>query len=108
MTFNMPKNKFEEPEVEKESSITEPLKKVSEKKINEVLNRGLNTAKSQEVLNDKAKSFSLDIMESQLKIIGELCDKRPKKPGRRISLSKQDWIMEAVIEKIERETKKYL
>jgi len=47
-------------------------------------------------------------MDSQLKIIGELCDKRPKKPGRRISLSKQDWIMEAVMEKIERETKKYL
>lgn len=101
------KNKFEEPEVEKETSIPEPAKKVSEKKINEVLNRGLNTSKNLEVANDKAKSFSLDIMESQLKIIGDLCDKRPKRPGRRISLSKQDWILEAVLEKIERETKKY-
>lgn len=100
-------NKFEEPEVEKEPSIPKPVKKVSEKKINEVLNRGLNTSKNSEVINDKAKSFSLDIMESQLKIIGDLCDKRPKKPGRRISLSKQDWILEAVLEKIERETKKY-
>lgn len=105
----MPKNKnrFEEPELEKEPSIPEPVKKVSEKKINEVLNRGLNTSKNLEVANDKAKSFSLDIMESQLKIIGDLCEKRPKRPGRRISLSKQDWILEAVLEKIERETKKY-
>lgn len=47
----------------------------------------MNTKKNQES-HDKAKSFSLDIMDSQLKIIGELCDKRPKKPGRRISLSK--------------------
>ncbi len=103
------KNKFQEPELE--NTITQmPLtKKVSERKINEVLSRGLNSSRKEpELQNDKEKNFSLSIMESQLQVIGQLCDKRPKKPGRRIGLSKQDWIMEAVQEKLERETKKYL
>src|ERR1044071_6738561 len=101
-------NKFQEPELENTLTETPPAKKVSERKINEVLSRGLNSQKPAELQNDKEKNFSLSIMESQLRLIGQLCDKRPKKPGRRIALSKQDWIMEAVQEKLERETKKYL
>ena len=83
-----------------------PKLKVSEKKIQQIINKGGSPIKisSAEIVN--FKNFNILVSENDLKIIGELCDRRPKKPGRIIGFSKKDWIMEAVQEKIEREKRK--
>ena len=94
----------------RQAEVGSPVKadpKIKEKDILEIINRGgspvLPVIENTEVL----KNFNILIYESDLKIIGELCDKRPKKPGKVIRFSKKDWILEAVLEKIERERKRY-
>jgi hypothetical protein len=82
--------------------------KVSEKKIQEIINKGGSPIKSDIPEIDNLKNFNILIYESDLKIIGELCNMRPKKPGRAIGFSKKDWFLEAVQEKIAREKKKLI
>ena len=81
--------------------------KVSERKIQEIINKGGSPVQVDEPNEDKIKNFNLMVLESDLKFIGKLCNKRPKKPGRIIGFSKKDWLLEAVQEKIDRERKKY-
>lgn len=81
--------------------------KISEKEIQHIINKGGSPIQITNKAEDKIKNFNLLILESDLNLIGELCDKRPKKPGRVIGFSKKDWLLEAVQEKIEREQKKY-
>lgn len=84
-----------------------PAPKISEKKIQDIINKGGSPTKSAEPVVDRVKNFNLSVLESDLDIIGKLCNQRPKKPGRVIAFSKKDWLLEAVQEKIERERKKY-
>lgn len=84
-----------------------PPAKVSERKIQEIINKGGSPVQVNEPTEDKIKNFNLLVLESDLNFIGKLCDKRPKKPGRIIGFSKKDWLLEAVQEKIDRERKKY-
>ena len=81
--------------------------KGQEKKINEIINRGssaIEKAKPQEQI----KNFNIKIMAGQLAVIDQLRAKRPRKPtSPKLGVSLQDWIMEAIEEKIEREKKKY-
>jgi hypothetical protein len=84
-----------------------PVSKVNEKKIQYIINKGGSPVKTDEPLIDTVKNFNIMVLESDLHIIGELCNKRPKKPGRVIGFSKKDWLLEAVQEKIERERRKY-
>jgi hypothetical protein len=85
---------------------TEP--KVSEKKIQEIINKGGSPIKNNTPEIDSLKNFNILVYESDLKIIGELCNMRPKKPGRAIGFSKKDWFLEAVQEKIAKEKKKLI
>lgn len=82
------------------------IKKVSERKIQEIINKG-GSPITTEPADDKIKNFNLLVLESDLNIIGKLCDQRPKKPGRVIGFSKKDWLLEAVQEKIDREKRKF-
>lgn len=82
------------------------LKKISERKIQEIINKG-GSPITREPEDDKIKNFNLLVLESDLNIIGKLCDQRPKKPGRVIGFSKKDWLLEAVQEKIDREKRKF-
>lgn len=84
-----------------------PVLKLTEKKIQEIINKGGSTIKNIDSIEDKLKNFNILVLESDLEIIGKLCDKRPKKHGRIIGFSKKDWLLEAVQEKIDREIKKY-
>lgn len=84
-----------------------PLSKISEQKIQAIINKGGSPIQNAIAEEGKLKNFNILVLESDLKIIGELCDKRPKKPGRIIGFSKKDWLMEAVQEKIEKEKKKH-
>ncbi|RYE36793.1 MAG: hypothetical protein EOP42_02045 [Sphingobacteriaceae bacterium] len=83
------------------------LPKVSEKEIQLIINKGGSPTQINNEIKDKIKNFNLLILESDLNLISEFCNKRPKKPGRIIGFSKKDWLLEAVQEKIEREQKKY-
>ena len=84
-----------------------PAPKVSEKKIKEIINKGGSPTQVDKPANDVVKNFNILILESDLEIIADLCDKRPKKPGRIIGFSKKDWLLEAIQEKIDREKKKF-
>ncbi len=84
-----------------------PDQKVNEKKIQDIINKGGSPIQSKSKEIEKIKNFNILVLESDLNIIGDLCDQRPKKPGRIIGFSKKDWLLEAVQEKIDRERKKY-
>ncbi|RZK80807.1 MAG: hypothetical protein EOO92_06810 [Pedobacter sp.] len=91
------------PEILKEEKAAQ---RISEKKIKEIINKGGSPIQVDQPVNDKVKNFNIMILESDLDMIGELCDKRPKKPGRIIGFSKKDWLLEAIQEKLAREKKK--
>ncbi|GAB4044809.1 hypothetical protein [Spirosoma jeollabukense] len=78
-----------------------------EKKIEEIINRGSTTV-SQSEPQDQIKNFNIKIMSSQLTEVDQLRTKRPRKPtSPKLGISLQDWIIEAIEEKIQREKKKY-
>lgn len=54
------------------------------------------------------KNFNIKITADTLTSIGDVRAKRPRKPtSPKLGISTQDWILEAITEKIERERKKY-
>jgi len=78
-----------------------------DKKIDEIINRGSTTV-SQTERQEQIKNFNIKIMSGQLAAVDQLRAKRPRKPtSPKLGVSLQDWIMEAIEEKIEREKKKY-
>lgn len=81
--------------------------KGQEKKIEEIINRGSTTVGQTEPQN-QIKNFNIKIMSSQLTEVDQLRAKRPRKPtSPKLGVSLQDWIIEAIEEKIQREKKKY-
>lgn len=81
--------------------------KGQEKKIEEIINRGSTTVGQTEPHN-QIKNFNIKIMSSQLTEVDQLRAKRPRKPtSPKLGVSLQDWIIEAIEEKIQREKKKY-
>ncbi|GAA4461925.1 hypothetical protein GCM10023189_37990 [Nibrella saemangeumensis] len=86
----------------------EQPKSVDEKKIEAIISRGSSTVSKAEPEPDKIKNFNVKILSSQLTQIDQLRAKRPRKPtSPKLGISLQDWILEAIEEKIEREKKKY-
>ena len=94
------------PKKDKEVIGDKPLPKVSERKIQEIINKG-GSPIAETSGSEEFKNFNLILLKSDLNKITELCGKRPKKHGRKIGISKLDWLLEAVQEKIEREERKY-
>ena len=81
--------------------------KGQEKKIDEIISRGSTTIGQAEP-QEQIKNFNIKIMSGQLAAVDELRAKRPRKPtSPKLAVSLQDWIIEAIEEKIEREKKKY-
>ncbi|MFD2574612.1 hypothetical protein ACFSUS_28530 [Spirosoma soli] len=81
----------------------------NEKEIEKIINRGSSTvSKAEPQKPDQVKNFNVKIMSSQLATIDQLRAKRPRKPtSPKLGVSLQDWIAEAIEEKVEREKKKY-
>ena len=77
------------------------------KKIEDIINRGSTTI-SQAEPQEQIKNFNIKIMSGQLATVDQLRAKRPRKPtSPKLAVSLQDWIIEAIEEKIEREKKRY-
>ena len=87
----------------------EQTTKGQEKRIDEIINRGSTTVgKSQPQEPEQVKNFNIKIMSGQLATIDQLRAQRPRKPiSPKLAVSLQDWIIEAIEEKVEREKKKY-
>jgi hypothetical protein len=78
-----------------------------EKKIDEIINRGSTTVGKAES-PEQIKNFNIKIMSGQLVTVDQLRAQRPRKPtSPKLAVSLQDWIIEAIEEKIQREKKKY-
>lgn len=85
-----------------------PKKEIDENKIKNVINKGGSPASyEQSDVPEVIKNFNVKMTEEDLQIVSILCKKRPSKLGRKLSFAKQDWFLEAVREKIERERKEY-
>lgn len=83
--------------------------KDQEQKIDQIINRGSSTVgKAQPPESEQIKNFNIKIMSSQLAVVDQLRAKRPRKPtSPKLAVSLQDWILEAIEEKIQKEKKKY-
>jgi hypothetical protein len=97
------------PKTEDKATPDRPEPKVSEKKILDVINKGGSTTKrSISEQDEHFKNFNVKILQSELQIINELREKRPKARGqKRLGISLHDWIIEAIQDKIESERKKF-
>lgn len=93
-------------------SLPPPRKKVSEKEIDAIINKGgKTTVESKEkpkVSSSSTKSIKLVMTTDEMETIKELRDQRPApNRSRRLAISVHDWVIEAIQEKIERERRKY-
>lgn len=84
-----------------------PAAAPDEKKIEAVINRGSSSLPA-EATDVKLKNFNIKLPAATLTVIDELRAKRPRKPtSPKLGISTQDWLLEAIHEKIQRERKKY-
>lgn len=82
--------------------------KLDEKKIDAIINRGSSSVASSSTEVVQVKNFNIKITASTLASIDEVRAKRPRKPtSPKLGISTQDWLLEAIAEKLEREQKKY-
>lgn len=87
----------------------EPANNISEKKLQEFINGGgAPTKKGIEQSTDGVtKSIKLVMTAEEMETIKQLRNKRPAPRSRKIPISVHDWVIEAIQEKIERESRKY-
>jgi hypothetical protein len=82
--------------------------KLDEKKINAIINRGSSSVEANPPAPVQLKNFNIKITAGTLANIDEVRAKRPRKPtSPKLGISTQDWILEAIADKLEREQKKY-
>lgn len=84
--------------------------RISEEQIKNVISKGgspVNYVDSSQEAVEVVKNFNVKMTEGDLKMVTILCKKRPISLGRKMSFAKQDWFLEAIREKIEREKKEY-
>lgn len=95
------------PPIRKVPGAVLPSPTPDEKKIEAVINRG-STSLVLEATDIKLKNFNIKIPAATLTVIDELRAKRPRKlTSPKLGISIQDWLIEAIQEKIQREQKKY-
>ncbi len=85
-----------------------PLRKlVSESEIDAVINKGGSPTKSTAAADPNViKNFNIRLNEEVLSEIHQLKELRPQKVGsRRKGISVHDWILEAILDKIDKENK---
>ncbi|WP_303312696.1 hypothetical protein [Hymenobacter sp. BT730] len=82
--------------------------KVDEKKIEAIINRGSSSVGVTPPTTTQLKNFNIKVPAETLTSIDEVRAKRPRKPtSPKLGISTQDWLLEAIYEKLEREQKKY-
>lgn len=82
--------------------------KLDEKKITAIINRGSSSVAPSPTDAVQLKNFNIKITASTLASIDEVRAMRPRKPtSPKLGISTQDWLLEAIAEKLEREQKKY-
>jgi hypothetical protein len=82
--------------------------KLDEKKIDAIISRGSSSVASSASDVVQLKNFNIKIPADTLVSIDEVRAKRPRKPtSPKLGISTQDWLLEAIAEKLEREQKKY-
>ena len=89
---------------------TEPVaepKKASEKDIEAIIGRGgSSVSKDSSAESPTIKNFNVRILSDRLDAVNALREKRPKKAlSPKLGISLQDWMMEAIEEKIRRDEK---
>jgi len=95
------------PPVRKAPAVAPSASAPDEKKIEAVINRG-SSPLAVEGQNVKLKNFNIKLPAATLVVIDELRAKRPRKPtSPKLGISTQDWLLEAIQEKIQREQRKY-
>lgn len=87
-----------------------PARKVDDKQIEAIINRGGSSRQTPpKDEQDTIKNFNIKVAASTLASIDEVRAMRPRKPtSPKLGVSTQDWLLEAIAEKLERERKKYL
>lgn len=94
------------PPVRKAAAVL-PALAPDEKKVEAVINRGSSSLAS-EAPEVTIKNFNIKLPSTTLTVIDELRAKRPRKlTSPKLGISTQDWLLEAIQEKIQREQKKY-
>lgn len=82
--------------------------KTTDKEIEAIINRGSSVVGEGQLEPITIKNFNIKIISKTLVEIDEVRAKRPKKPtSPKLGISTQDWLLEAIAEKLERERKKY-
>lgn len=82
--------------------------KLAEKKIDAIINRGSSSVAATTAEAVQLKNFNIKITANTLASIDEVRAKRPRRPtSPKLGVSTQDWLLEAIAEKLEREQKKY-
>ncbi|RZK33171.1 MAG: hypothetical protein EOO61_15770 [Hymenobacter sp.] len=82
--------------------------KLDEKKIDAIINRGSSSVASNTPDAVQLKNFNIKIPADILVSIDEVRAKRPRKlTSPKLGISTQDWLLEAITEKLEREQKRY-
>ena len=85
-----------------------PARKLDDKKIEAIINRGSSSLASGATELPQIKNFNIKITADTLAKIDEMRAKRPRKlTSPKLGISTQDWLLEAITEKLEREQKKY-
>lgn len=94
----------------KKKKVVNSPEKTSERKIEEIINRGSSTVVGESFTDEPEaiKHVTVKLVESKLKMIDELRAKRPRKAtSPKLGISQHDWVDEAINEKIKREQKLY-
>lgn len=82
--------------------------KLDEKRIDAIINRGSSSIAASPPAPARLKNFNIKVPAHTLASIDEVRAKRPRKPtSPKLGISTQDWLLEAIAEKLEREQKKY-
>lgn len=85
-----------------------PAHKMADKKIEAIINRGSSVVGEGQPEPVVIKNFNIKISSTTLAEIDGVRAKRPRKPtSPKLGISTQDWLLEAIAEKLERERKKY-
>ena len=79
-----------------------------DKKIEAIINRGSSAVANSSIAPVPLKNFNIKVPANTLVQIDEVRAQRPRKStSPKLGISTQDWLLEAIAEKLEREKKKY-
>ena len=82
--------------------------RLADKKIEAIINRGSSSVTTDSPAAPRLKNFNIKITADLLARVDAVRAQRPRKPtSPKLGISTQDWLLEAIEEKLEREQRKY-